>query len=230
MIAVEGLVKGFGLYPVLRGISFRVERGSITALLGPNGSGKTTLLRILAAMSRPTSGSVSIGGWQLPAEAARVRAQLGVVAHLPLLYDDLTAVENLTFFAQLYGIERPAERISTVLERVGLTKRFRDPVRTYSRGMQQRLAIARAMLHDPAVMLLDEPYTGLDVSGVTLLDGFLSEWKAAGHTVIMATHDLERVTSRADQILILKDGKLAVDRPTAGLADLSALFVDTLNR
>src|SRR5439155_1281354 len=122
-----------------------------------NGSGKTTLLRILSGLSRPTTGQITIGGWTLPGEADAIRAQLGVVAHLPLLYDDLTAEENLSFFARLYNLENYEARIATVLEQVGLTKRARELVHTLSRGMQQRLAIGRAILHDPAILLLDEP-------------------------------------------------------------------------
>jgi heme exporter protein A len=223
LIVVKGLVKAFGLRPVLRDVTFSIASGSVVALLGLNGSGKTTLLRLLSGLSRQTAGSITIGGWSLPQEAAAVRAQLGVVAHLPLLYDDLTASENLKFFAQLYGLEQSASRITTVLDRVGLLKQANELVRTFSRGMQQRLAIARAMLHDPAVYLLDEPYTGLDVSGAEMLDGLLREWKAANRTVVISLHDLPRV-DHADQVLILSRGKVAADLPRAEIADLPGLF------
>ena len=226
MIEAQEITKAFGLRPVLRGISFQVERGNIAALLGPNGSGKTTLVRILAALSRPTSGTIRIGGWTLPREADHVRAQLGVVAHLPLLYDDLTAEENLRFFARLYSVE--SRRIVGVLERVGLARRAHDPLHTFSRGMQQRLAIARAMLHEPAVMLLDEPYTGLDVNGVKMLDDLLHEWKSLGCTVIMSTHDLDRVTQHCDHVLILNNGKIITNQPTAEIPDLAALFTTSI--
>jgi heme exporter protein A len=224
MIVAENLVKGFGLLPVLRSLTFTIERGRIAALLGPNGSGKTTLLRILAALSTPTDGKVMIGGWSLPTEAVQIRAQLGVVAHAPLLYDDLTAEENLRFFADLYSLTETTVRIGQVLDRVGLAKRRKDSVRTFSRGMQQRLALARAMLHDPAVYLLDEPYTGLDVSGATLLDDLLREWQTAGHTIVMSTHDLDRAAQHADQALILLNGKLVIDRPMRDIPDLTQLF------
>ncbi len=224
MIHVNGLVKAFGLRPVLRGISFSVQRGTLVSLMGINGSGKTTLLRILAGLSRQTAGAVTIGGWSLPKEARAVRAQLGVVAHLPLLYDDLTAAENLQFFARLYNINQPDERIAAVLERVGLGKRSADLVRAFSRGMQQRLGIARAILHDPAVLLLDEPYTGLDVGGAAMLDGLLHDWKTAGRTVVMTSHDLDRVRLFSDQILIIHQGRLAADTATAPLDDLPGFF------
>lgn len=231
MIEVRSLTKVFGLNPVLRGLDLDVARGEFLTLLGPNGSGKTTLLRILSALARPTSGSVKIGGWELPGEADYVRAQLGVVSHLPLLYDTLTAEENLLFFARLYNLpssERRA-RVESVLRRVGLWKRARDIVQTYSRGMQQRLAIARAILHDPAVLILDEPYTGLDQDAAALLDQLLREVAVAGRTVIMTTHDLQRGHALADRIAILSRGKIAFDAPTREIAfaDLPMLYADT---
>jgi heme exporter protein A len=223
LIETKGLVKSFGLRPALRDVNFNVGSGTIVALLGPNGSGKTTLLRLLSGLSRPTAGSITVGGWNLPREVAAVRAQLGVVAHLPLLYDDLTAAENLHFFAKLYSLQQPASRIATVLDRVGLTRRANELVRTFSRGMQQRLAIARAILHDPAVLLLDEPYTGLDVSGAEMLDGLLKERKDANRTLILSLHDLSRAAD-ADQVIILSRGNVAADLPRSDIADLPALF------
>ncbi|MEB2286854.1 MAG: heme ABC exporter ATP-binding protein CcmA [Anaerolineae bacterium] len=230
-IEVRALTKTFGLNPVLRGLDLDVPRGEFLTLLGPNGSGKTTLLRILGALARPTSGTVRIGGWELPGEAEFVRAQLGVVSHLPLLYDTLTAEENLLFFARMYNLPREArrERVDTVLRRVGLARRARDVVATYSRGMQQRLAIARAILHDPAVLLLDEPYTGLDQDAAALLDELLREVAIGGRTVIMTTHDLRRGHALADRIAILSRGKIAFDAPCRDVNPdaLPALYADT---
>ncbi len=230
-IEVRGLTKVFGVNPVLRGLDLDVERGEFLTLLGPNGSGKSTLLRILAALSHPTGGTVRIGGWTLPGEASRVRAQLGVVSHLPLLYDTLTAEENLIFFARLYDMsaEERRERVETVLRRVGLWRRSRDVVRTFSRGMQQRLAIARAILHDPAVLLLDEPYTGLDQDAAALLDDLLREVAVGGRTVVMTTHDLRRGHALADRIAILSRGKIAFDAPCSTIDpdSLPALYSDT---
>ncbi|NLE52652.1 MAG: heme ABC exporter ATP-binding protein CcmA [Chloroflexi bacterium] len=230
MIAVQGLTKVFGINPVLRGLDLSVAHGEFVTLLGPNGSGKSTLLRILGALSRPTSGNVRIGGWELPKEADFVRRQLGVVSHLPLLYDTLTAEENLYFFARLYDMpsEQRAERIRTVLERVGLWRRARDVVRTYSRGMLQRLAIARAILPDPAVLLLDEPYTGLDQDAAALLDDLLREVAVSGRTVLMTTHDLRRGYLLADRVAILSRGKIAFDQPTSAIdpGALPSLYAD----
>ena len=155
MIEVRKLIKRFGLKTILRGLDFRVEAGEFVALLGPNGAGKTTFLRILASLSRPAMGQVCIAGYMLPAQASAVRRRLGVVSHQPLLYGDLTAEENLRFYGRMYGVPALDERVMEVLELVGLTARRRDLVRTFSRGMQQRLAIGRAVLHDPDVMLFD---------------------------------------------------------------------------
>jgi heme exporter protein A len=209
MITVKKLVKRFGLKTVLRGVDFEVQPGEFVALLGPNGAGKTTFLRILASQSRPSLGEVNIAGYKLPHEAAAVRARLGVVSHLPLLYGDLTADENLRFYARMYNIESMEERITEVLEMVGLEARRRDLVRTFSRGMQQRLAIGRAVLHDPDVILFDEPYTGLDQDASSMLDDVLKTVAAQGRTVVMTSHDLARAEDLATRFDILSRGVIA---------------------
>ena len=206
MIEVRRLVKRFGLKTVLRGVDFRVEPGEFVALLGPNGAGKTTFLRILASLSRPTLGEVQIAGYRLPAQASAVRRRLGVVSHLPLLYGDLTAEENLHFYGRMYGVEELDRRVAEVLDLVGLALRRRDLVRTFSRGMQQRLAIARAVLHDPEVMLFDEPHTGLDQDACAMLDTVLKEVAARGRTVVMTTHDLARAADLASRFDVLSRG------------------------
>jgi heme exporter protein A len=209
MITVKKLVKRFGLKPVLRGVDFEVQPGEFVALLGPNGAGKTTFLRILASLSRPTLGEVSIAGYQLPNQASQVRARLGVVSHLPLLYGDLTAEENLHFYGRMYGLTDLDQRISEVLEMVGLEARRRDLVRTFSRGMQQRLAIGRAVLHDPDVVLFDEPYTGLDQDASSMLDDVLRTVAAKGRTVVMTSHDLARAEDLATRFDILSRGVIS---------------------
>lgn len=206
MIEVRRLVKRFGLKTVLRGVDFRVEPGEFVALLGPNGAGKTTFLRILASLSRPTLGEVQIAGYRLPAQASAVRRRLGVVSHLPLLYGDLTAEENLHFYGRMYGVEELDRRVAEVLDLVGLALRRRDLVRTFSRGMQQRLAIARAVLHDPEVMLFDEPHTGLDQDACAMLDTVLKEVAARGRTVVMTSHDLARAADLASRFDVLSRG------------------------
>src|SRR5450759_4264605 len=175
MIEVHHLTKRFGPKLVLRNLEFKVAQGEFVALLGPNGAGKTTFLRILASLSRPTLGEVRVAGFHLPEQAAAVRQRLGVVSHMPLLYGDLTAEENLQFYGRMYNISDLNGRIREVLELIGLSARRKDMVRTFSRGMQQRLAIGRAVLHDPDVMLFDEPYTGLDPDASEMLDSVLKE-------------------------------------------------------
>jgi heme exporter protein A len=209
MIIVRKLIKRFGLKAVLRGLDFQVEPGEFVALLGPNGAGKTTFLRILSSLSRPTLGEVQIAGYHLPEQAAAVRRRLGVVSHLPLLYGDLTAEENLRFYARMYGLEQESRRVAEVLDVVGLTPRRRDLVRTFSRGMQQRLAIGRAVLHDPDVMLFDEPHTGLDQDACVMLDRVLSEVAARGRTVVMTSHDLARAADMASRFDVLSRGVIA---------------------
>ena len=175
MIALRKLTKAFGSKVALRGIDLTVAPGESVVVFGPNGAGKTTLIRILCSLSRPTSGSVQIGGLALSTHAEGIRRHLGVVSHAPLLYDSLTAEENLRFFARLYNLPDAGPRINAMLERVGLTGRRGDLVRTFSRGMVQRLAIARALIHDPEVLLLDEPDTGLDPQAAEMLHRLLAE-------------------------------------------------------
>ena len=209
MIKLQQLCKNYGSIPVLNGVNLHVKAGEFVALVGGNGAGKTTLLRIVATLLAPTSGQAIIGGWPLPQHAARVRQHIGYVSHQSLLYDDLNALENLAFFARLYSID--SNKIEGALKRVGLFSRQRDPVRTFSRGMVQRLAIARATLHEPDVLLLDEPYTGLDQEAAQLLDGLLQQEIEAGRTILMITHDLIHGLHLCDRIAILNRGKIVCE-------------------
>ena len=230
MITVKKLVKRFGLKAVLKGLDFEVQPGEFVALLGPNGAGKTTFLRVLASLSRPSLGSVQVAGYRLPDEAAAVRARLGVVSHLPLLYGDLTAEENLRFYGRMYNISSLELRITEVLEMVGLDNRRRDLVRTYSRGMQQRLAIGRAVLHDPDVVLFDEPYTGLDQDASSMLDEVLKTVAAKGRTVVMTSHDLARAEELGTRFDILSRGVIAASakRDELGNSNLLTFYKEAL--
>jgi heme exporter protein A len=217
-IEVRKLYKRFGLKTVLRGLDFTVEQGEFVALLGPNGAGKTTFLRILASLSRPALGEVRIAGYRLPDQAAAVRRRLGVVSHQPLLYGDLTAEENLRFYGRMYAAPNLERRVAEVLDLVGLAARRRDLVRTFSRGMQQRLAIGRAVLHDPEVMLFDEPHTGLDQEASLMLDNVLREVAARGRTVVMTSHDLARTADLASRYDVLSRGVIVATVRRAELA------------
>lgn len=227
IIEISTLIKTYGALPVLRKLDLTVERGEFVALMGPNGSGKSTLLRLLTGLSRPTAGRILVGGWSLPQEAAAVRAQIGLVSHKSLLYDHLTAFENLLFFARLYDLPQNEidDRISGVLGQVRLYKRMHDLVRTYSRGMQQRLSIARALLHDPHILLFDEPYTGLDQDAATVLDEMLRETHRMGHTIMMATHQLDRAARLASRVIVISRGVVAYDVP-ADTIDVVTLAAD----
>jgi len=219
IIEITQLVKTYGVLPVLRGLDLTVTRGEFLALLGSNGSGKSTLLRLLTGVSHPTSGQILVGGWEIPKEAAAVRAQIGLVSHKPLLYENLTARENLQFFGRLYHLPADSldERINERLRQVGLYKRMYDLTRTFSRGMLQRLSIARALLHDPHILLLDEPYTGLDPDAAQILDAMLRATHAAEHTIIMTTHQLDRAVDLSSRIVILAQGKIGYAAPSATL-------------
>ncbi|MBX3049739.1 MAG: heme ABC exporter ATP-binding protein CcmA [Anaerolineales bacterium] len=209
MIRARGLVKRYGLRPVLRGVSLQVGRGELVALLGPNGAGKSTLLRMLAGLTRPSLGQVTLAGLTLPEDAQQARARMGFVGHQTFLYEDLSAEQNLAFFASLYGLPDAGPRSAELLERFGLWGRHREPVRAFSRGMQQRLTLARALLHRPQVILLDEPYTGLDRTASAVLDECLSEQLQQGAAILLATHDLEPAQKLAHRACLLAGGELA---------------------
>ncbi len=225
IIEVEALSKAYGLLPALRDVSFCVGRGECVRLLGANGSGKSTLLRALAGLSKPSSGRIRVGGWEMPKEAAQLRAQIGLVAHQPLLYENLSARENLHFFGVLYAINRAERerRSAELLRSVDLHKRAESLVRTFSRGMKQRLSLARAMLHQPDLLLLDEPYSGLDQKAGELLDELLLAARSQGQTIIMSTHQLERGAQFAERALILSRGRISFDGPGSA-SEISAAF------
>lgn len=215
MIEVRGLVKRYGLKPVLRGLDFSVEAGEFVALVGPNGAGKTTFLRILTSLARPTAGVIRIASVPIPGGESQVRRLIGVVAHQPMLYGDLTAQENLEFFGRMYDLPEVDQRVEQTLELVGLWRVRRELLRAFSRGMQQRLAIARAILHQPELLLLDEPHTGLDQDAALILDDLLAQVASQGRTVVMTSHDLARAHRLADRVDILSRGRLAASISTS---------------
>lgn len=227
IIEVKEISKAYGYMPVLKRLSMTVERGQFVALLGPNGSGKSTLLKMISGLVTPTGGVITVGGWKIPKEAEAVRSQIGMVSHQALLYDNLTARENLEFFAKLYGIASTAP-IDDLLTKVGLIKRSNSLVRTFSRGMQQRLSIARALLHNPHVLLFDEPYTGLDQDAGAVLDDLLKDAHQSGHTILMASHQLERAARLANRIVIINRGKVAYDdTQRLSASDIGTLYTET---
>lgn len=208
MIEIRGLVKAFGNRLVLKGITLHVSAGEFVTLVGPNGAGKTTLIRILATLSRPSAGQVLLGGCDLDQDPMMARRMIGLVSHRTLLYDDLTGEQNLLFYAQLYDVARPRMRVEELLCQMGLWGRHHDPVSTYSRGMQQRLAIARALLHNPPILLLDEPDTGLDRHAAMTLGTLLRQTDLDRRTVLMTTHNLEYAAAWGERVAILVNGRI----------------------
>lgn len=207
---------------ILRGIDLTIASGEFVAILGNNGAGKTTLLKMLATLSMPTSGELRLFGQLMPRHAAAARARLGLIGHQSMLYRDLTARENLLFFGRLYGVNNVGNRADELLSWVGMSSRDDDAVRTFSRGMTQRIAIARALIHDPDILLADEPFAGLDVAGADAVERLLSAQHQAGKTVVLVNHDVGQSLRLAQRVLLLRGGRLAVDQP-ARLNDLQDL-------
>lgn len=216
-VETRRLSKDFDGRRALRSVDLRVLEGESLTIFGPNGSGKTTLIKILATLVRPTSGSVSVAGFSLPQDALDVRRRIGVVTHQNYLYDDLTCYENLTFYGRMYRVQGLPDRIRAVIAQVGLEARLNDRVRTLSNGMQRRLAIARAVLHNPSVLLLDEPEVGLDEQAVNLLEDLLSRLNDGRRTVIMTTHNLERGLRMSNRVAILVNGRIVYQETRAAL-------------
>jgi heme ABC exporter ATP-binding subunit CcmA len=210
-VAVEDVWKYYGDYAALRGIALEAAPGSCLALIGRNGAGKTTLLRIIGGFSRPMKGQVLIHG-QRPGETA-ARRRMGYIGHGISVYDELSAFENLTLYGRLYGLPDPRKSALHWLERTGLERSRDGLVREFSRGMRQRLAVARAFLHDPEVLLLDEPFTALDDRAIAVLQGLLRDALANGKTVVMSTHQLREALELATHVAMLARGKLAFTGP-----------------
>lgn len=206
-IDVQNLTKRFGRLPVLDHLTLTLEDRESVVLYGSNGAGKTTLLRILGNLITPTSGEISILGMNYREEAEAIRKSIGFLSHATFLYNELTALENLRFFSRLYGLTSN-ETADRLLERVGLADRRNTPVKTFSRGMQQRLALARTLLHDPAILLLDEPYTGLDPKATGLLDEVLHDPEHK-RLILIVTHDVEHGLAVTDRYLVLRRGRIA---------------------
>lgn len=217
LIVARNIVKRYGRKRVLNGVEMCVPQGQVMALLGSNGAGKSTLLRIISGLTKPDRGEVLLGGVSTHKAGHEIRRYIGLVAHAPLLYDNLSAWDNLHFFARLYDIQQPADRVEAVLRAVDLWTRRHDPVRTYSRGMTQRLAIGRAILHDPPVLLLDEPDTGLDPNSAETLAQLIRMLSSGRRAILLTTHNLERAVAWANSISLLADGKIMWSASTEGL-------------
>ncbi|QCC46456.1 ABC transporter ATP-binding protein [Halobellus limi] len=225
-IAVEDVTKSYGHFTAVDGLSFAVERGSTVGLFGPNGAGKTTLLRMMAGLARPTRGTITVDGVELAPDDYATYRTIGVVTHETMLYDDLTARENLRFHADLHGVDDPADRCASVLDTVGLSRRGSDRPAAFSHGLRKRLSLARALLHDPEVLLLDEPYTGLDQHSAADLEAVLDGFD--DRTVVLTTHDLERGVARCDRGLVVDRGRLEADLALGDAASFAEAYRRTI--
>jgi heme exporter protein A len=225
-IEAQGLTKSFGTHLALRGIDLEIGKGESVGIFGPNGAGKTTLIKVLATIMNPSSGKALIEGLNLKDNAEEVRRRVGVVTHQTFLYGNLTGYENLEFYSRMYDVPGRRERIQEVAAMVGMTSRLHDRVGTLSRGMQQRLSIARSLLHRPSVMLLDEPETGLDQQATSTFWEALRKEGEEKRTIILVTHSLERGLELCDRWLILAQGRVVYEGAgkVLGLSDLKEAY------
>jgi heme ABC exporter ATP-binding subunit CcmA len=213
-VRVRNLSKELDGRVVLRGIDLAIEAGEFVGLLGANGAGKSTLLRIMATLIPPTDGSIELFGQTLTRNAVALRARIGLIGHQSMLYRDLSARENLVFFARLYEVNEPQRQIDRMLRMVGLGDRADDPVKNFSRGMTQRVSIARALLHDPDLILADEPFAGLDAPSIQSLEKLLARLNAGGKTIVLVNHDIEQTLQIASRAVALRQGRVVLDQPT----------------
>jgi len=223
-VEVRELTRAFGVRKALDGVDFALPQGAFLSVFGPNGAGKTTLVKVLTTLLNATSGMSRVLGLDVVADAVELRQHIGLISHNPLLYPDLTAEENLLFFAEMYGVADPGERVRELLVSVELDHRRLDVTRTFSRGMLQRLSIARALLHQPEVLFLDEPYSGLDPHAMDILDNLIAQIRG-NHTFVMISHDLDKGLELCSHALILARGKVVLFEPIEAL-DVAA-FRDT---
>lgn len=208
-VEVRELTRSFGARKALDGVSLELPAGAFLSIFGPNGAGKTTLVRVLTTLTPPSAGSAKVLGMDVVKDAVELRGRIGLISHNPLLYPDLTAEENLLFFADMYGVAEPKQRVKDLLARVELDHRRLDYVRNFSRGMIQRLSIARALLHTPEVLFLDEPYSGLDPHAMDILDTLIAQIREQ-HTFVMISHDLSKGLELCSHALILAKGKVVM--------------------
>jgi ABC-type multidrug transport system ATPase subunit len=223
-VAVSGLVRRFGEREALRNVGAFLARGETLAVFGPNGAGKTTLLRVLGTLLLPHDGSVQVLGWALPRDAHEVRGRIGFLGHEPLLYRELTGRENLLFYARLYDVPQPEQRVRELLGATSMETRADDPLHALSRGMVQRLAICRAVLHDPELLLLDEPLAGLDPDAEELVEPLIG--RQSGRTRVLVTHDIARGLAQSDRVLGLREGLALLEGPArdCGASQVRALY------
>lgn len=211
MIEIKKLTKQADNKLILRGVNLSIKKGETVAILGPNGAGKSTLLKVLATLIKPTSGLIKINGLDLKKDHIEIKKLLGYLPHSSLLYDHYSPLENLVFFGNIYGVNNVEQKASKLVKEVGLSFFLNEPVKNFSRGMIQRIAIARAIIHDPEILLLDEPHTGLDQGAISILNNVILSMKEKGATTLMVTHDFKQAAEICDRIIIVKNGRIVDD-------------------
>ena len=228
-VEVRHISKAFGTRKAVDDVSFELPEGAFLSIFGPNGAGKTTLLRVLSTLARPSAGEARICGIDLREKPDEARGRIGLISHQSMLYPDLTAEENLMVYAELYGVENPRERVAELLDAVGLAHRRLDQVRTFSRGMTQRVSIARALVHDPDVVFLDEPYSGLDPHAVEIFDSLIAAVRG-DRTFVMVSHDLAKGFEMCTHALVLARGRVVEFAPKGELefGAFSELYRETV--
>ena len=207
MILVSNLTKSYGGIYALKNLNLEISPGEFVVLFGPNGAGKSTLLKILSTLLKPTKGDIAISDIASD-NLTDARSKIGFVSHESYLYENLTAYENLVFFGRLYGLRKPAERADFLLDKMHISNRAHDLVKNYSQGMKQRIALCRAVIHDPCILYLDEPFNSLDLPGINIIINLLKELKSDHKTILMSTHNYEQSIDLADRTLVLVDGEL----------------------
>ena len=211
MIEIKKLTKQADNKLILRGVDLSIKKGETVAILGPNGAGKSTFLKVLATLIKPTSGQVLVNGLDLKKNQIEIKKLLGYLPHSSLLYDHYSPLENLVFFGNIYGVKDVEQKAINLVKEVGLTFFLNEPIKNFSRGMIQRIAIARAIVHDPEVLLLDEPHTGLDQGAISILNNVIVSMKEKGATTLMVTHDFKQAAEICDRVIIVKNGKIVDD-------------------
>lgn len=211
MIEIKKLTKQADNKLILRGVDLSIKKGETVAILGPNGAGKSTLLKVLATLIKPTSGSILVNNMDLKKNHIEIKKIMGYLPHSSLLYDHYSPLENIVFFGNIYGVKNVEQRAIALVKEVGLSFFLNEPVKNFSRGMIQRIAIARAIVHEPEILLLDEPHTGLDQGAITILNNVILSMKAKGTTTLMVTHDFKQAAEICDRIIIVKNGKIVND-------------------
>ncbi len=223
VVGTEQLGKTIDDRRILHAINLNIHAGEFIALLGANGAGKTTLLKIIATLIPLTAGKLEIFGTPIGKDNTKVRAQLGLIGHGTMLYRDLGILENLIFFGRLYGLSNPKQRAEDLLHQVGLYQRRLDPVSAMSRGMAQRASIARALMHDPELLLADEPFAGLDAPSAHMLEGVLTELNVAGKTIILVNHNVPQSLELASKAVVIRQGQVVVNESTTDLTPAGVL-------